>query len=165
MFTVLLVLQGIICLSLIVLVIFHQGKGADAGAAFGSGGGAHSFFGAAGAADFMTRLTTGVAIAFMACSILLIRAYPRAVSGTGAGMIADPVQGSRLLADAPVVADGEFVAQDGTGETSALNKVEASSETPIAAVELPAVEPAPAGSIAGGVVSDESPAEQSAAAQ
>ena len=58
------------CIFLIVVVLLQQGKGADVGAVFG-GGGSQSLFGASGAGNFLTRLTTGMAIAFMATSLIL----------------------------------------------------------------------------------------------
>jgi preprotein translocase subunit SecG len=58
---------------LIGLVLIQQGKGADMGAAFG--GGSNTLFGASGATAFITKLTTGIAVAFMVTSILLINLY------------------------------------------------------------------------------------------
>jgi preprotein translocase subunit SecG len=84
MFTVLLVLHGFLSLCLVALVLLQQGKGADMGATIG-GGGSSSVFGGAGAVDFVAKLTTGLAIAFMCTSILLVRAYAyRAPSMNGA---------------------------------------------------------------------------------
>ncbi len=63
--TLLLMLLVLTSLALIGLILIQQGKGADVGAAFGSGS-ANTFFGSAGSASFMTRLTTWLAIAFFA---------------------------------------------------------------------------------------------------
>jgi len=83
MFTVLLVVHGILSLCLIGLVLLQQGKGADLGATIG-GGGSSSVFGGSGAVDFIAKLTTGLAITFMCTSILLVRAYAyRAPSAHG----------------------------------------------------------------------------------
>lgn len=73
-FYAVLAVHSALCVTLIGLVLLQQGKGADAGATFG-GGTSASVFGAAGATDFITRLTTSLAIGFMVTSILLIRAY------------------------------------------------------------------------------------------
>src|SRR3546814_8745027 len=59
----LLTLQVISSISIIVLVLLQQGKGADMGAAFGSGS-AGSVFGSAGAANFLSRATKWAAIIF-----------------------------------------------------------------------------------------------------
>ncbi len=61
--TLLLAVQVISALSIIVLVLLQQGKGADMGSAFG-GGSAGSLFGAAGAANFLSRATKWAAVVF-----------------------------------------------------------------------------------------------------
>lgn len=64
----LLAIQVISSLSIIVLVLLQQGKGADMGAAFGSGS-AGSVFGATGAANFLSRMTKWAAVIFFASTI------------------------------------------------------------------------------------------------
>lgn len=59
----LLAIQVISSLSIIVLVLLQQGKGADMGSSFGSGS-AGSLFGASGAANFLSRTTKWAAIIF-----------------------------------------------------------------------------------------------------
>ena len=61
--SILLVVQVILSISLIVLILMQHGKGADAGAAFGSGASA-TVFGAKGSGNFMTKATTTIAILF-----------------------------------------------------------------------------------------------------
>ena len=60
---ILLVLQVLLSISLITLVLLQHGKGADAGAAFGSGASA-TVFGARGSGNFLTRATAVVALLF-----------------------------------------------------------------------------------------------------
>ena len=67
---VLMAVQVISSLSVIVLVLLQQGKGADMGSAFGSGS-AGSLFGAAGAANFLSRTTKWAAIVFFASTAAL----------------------------------------------------------------------------------------------
>ena len=55
---------------LIVLVLLQHGKGADMGAAFGSGS-AGSLFGASGSANFLSRTTSVIAAMFFATSMSL----------------------------------------------------------------------------------------------
>lgn len=62
---ILLVLQVLLSISLITLVLLQHGKGADAGAAFGSGASA-TVFGAKGSGNFMTKATSIVAMLFFA---------------------------------------------------------------------------------------------------
>lgn len=57
-------------LAVIVLVLMQQGKGADAGAAFGSGS-AQGVFGAAGNANFLSRSTAMAATVFFATALAL----------------------------------------------------------------------------------------------
>jgi len=57
------------CVFLIVVVLLQTGKGADMGAVFG--GGSQTLFGSSGAGNFLTKLTTGTAIAFMLTSLIL----------------------------------------------------------------------------------------------
>ncbi|MFO1430496.1 MAG: preprotein translocase subunit SecG [Candidatus Competibacteraceae bacterium] len=67
---VLLIVHVIIAVALIVLILLQHGKGADAGAAFGSGASA-TVFGARGAASFLSRVTAGLAAGFFITSLLL----------------------------------------------------------------------------------------------
>ena len=68
--TVLLVLQVLVALGLIVFILIQHGKGADAGAAFGSGA-SNTVFGAQGSGNFMTKTTTILAFVFLANSLAL----------------------------------------------------------------------------------------------
>ncbi len=61
--TVLLILLLIDAVALAAIVLLQQGKGADVGAAFGSGS-ANTVFGSAGSASFLTRMTVYLAIGF-----------------------------------------------------------------------------------------------------
>ena len=66
--SLLLAIQVISSLSIIVLVLLQQGKGADMGSSFG-GGSAGSLFGATGAANFLSRTTKWAAVVFFASTI------------------------------------------------------------------------------------------------
>lgn len=67
---VLLVLLVMVSIGLIALILLQHGKGADAGAAFGSGASA-TVFGARGSSSFLSRSTAGLALAFFAISLTL----------------------------------------------------------------------------------------------
>ena len=83
-FLVLLVLDA---LALIGLVLLQQGKGADVGAAFGSGS-SGTVFGSSGGANFLTRLTTVFAVFFFVLSFgLAYLAKERTQSSTSLPMI------------------------------------------------------------------------------
>ncbi len=61
--TILLLLLVADAIALAALVLLQQGKGADVGAAFGSGS-ANTVFGGAGSASFLTKLTAWLSIGF-----------------------------------------------------------------------------------------------------
>ncbi len=63
-----LVIHVIAALGVIGLVLLQHGKGADAGAAFGSGA-SGSVFGAAGSANFLSRATAVLAAVFFLSSL------------------------------------------------------------------------------------------------
>jgi len=67
---IVLVLHVIIAVALIALVLLQQGKGADAGAAFGAGA-SGTVFGSKGSSSFLTRTTGLLAAAFFATSLTL----------------------------------------------------------------------------------------------
>lgn len=66
----LLALHVLIGIALIGLILIQHGKGADTGAAFGSGA-STTVFGARGSASFLTRATAVLAILFFSNSFLL----------------------------------------------------------------------------------------------
>ena len=68
MHTLVLVLHVVAAIGIIVLVLLQHGKGADMGAAFGSGS-AGSLFGSAGASNFLSKTTAILAAAFFATSL------------------------------------------------------------------------------------------------
>ena len=70
MYQVIIVIHVLLGLGVIGLVLMQQGKGADAGAAFGTGS-AGSVFGAQGAASFLSRSTAILATLFFSTSLLL----------------------------------------------------------------------------------------------
>lgn len=65
--TLILALHVLAALAIIGLVLLQQGKGADMGSGFGAGA-SSTVFGSGGAGSFLTRLTTGIAIAFFLTS-------------------------------------------------------------------------------------------------
>ena len=62
--TLILVVQMLSALGMIGLVLVQHGKGADMGAAFGSGS-SGSLFGATGGANFLSRTTAVLAAVFL----------------------------------------------------------------------------------------------------
>lgn len=70
MLTIILAVQMLTALGMIGLILLQHGKGADMGAAFGSGS-SGSLFGASGSANFLSRTTAILAAVFFACTLLL----------------------------------------------------------------------------------------------
>jgi preprotein translocase subunit SecG len=70
MHTVLVVVQVLAAIGLIGLVLLQHGKGADAGAAFGSGA-SGTVFGSRGSANFLSRATAVCATVFFLASLSL----------------------------------------------------------------------------------------------
>ena len=64
------ILHGILCVGLVGLVLLQRGKGADAGAGFGSGA-SGTVFGARGSATFFSKLTAVLATLFFMTSMSL----------------------------------------------------------------------------------------------
>ncbi len=62
----------VVCLFLIIVVLLQHGKGADIGVSLG-GGSSNTVFGARGAGNFLTKLTTASAILFMVLAFSLAR--------------------------------------------------------------------------------------------
>ena len=65
-----LVLQIVSALAMVGLILMQHGKGADMGAAFGSGS-SGSLFGASGSANFLSRTTAVLATVFFVCTLAL----------------------------------------------------------------------------------------------
>ncbi|MBI2001198.1 MAG: preprotein translocase subunit SecG [candidate division NC10 bacterium] len=70
MYIALSILHLLVTLGLILIVLLQSGKGADIGAAFG-GGSSQTVFGGRGAATFLSKLTSALAILFMLTSLTL----------------------------------------------------------------------------------------------
>ena len=67
---VILGVQMLTALGMIGLILVQHGKGADMGAAFGSGS-SGSLFGASGSANFLSRTTAVLATVFFVCTLAL----------------------------------------------------------------------------------------------
>ncbi len=86
MYTVLLIFQVLLGVAIVVLVLLQHGKGADAGAAFGSGASA-TVFGAQGSANFLSRTTAVLATLFFINSIALSNRYVIGTPDTGSSVV------------------------------------------------------------------------------
>jgi preprotein translocase subunit SecG len=123
--TVLVAIQMLSALVMIGLILVQHGKGADMGAAFGSGG-SGSLLGVSGSANFMSRATGVLATVFFVCTLAL--AYFSGVR---------PVSSGSILERAGVSAPAETPASAAAGASSA-----ASGSAPIPTAASPSVAPA-----------------------
>jgi preprotein translocase subunit SecG len=97
--TFILVIHVLAALALVGLVLLQQGKGADVGAAFGSGA-SGSLFGASGSANFLSRTTAVLAVVFFVTSLGLT--YISSQKKTeNKGVLTEPVQDKSLPAQIP----------------------------------------------------------------
>jgi preprotein translocase subunit SecG len=112
LFTVTLTVHILVGLGVIGLVLMQHGKGADMGAAFGSGA-SGSLFGATGSANFLSRSTAVLAAVFFVTSLTLAyMASQRPASS--AGSVMDSVKTESVVPVAPVQ-------QDVQGDSKAKN--------------------------------------------
>ncbi|MEO6291258.1 MAG: preprotein translocase subunit SecG [Burkholderiaceae bacterium] len=91
---IVLVVQMLSALGMIGLILIQHGKGADMGAAFGSGG-SGSLFGASGSANFMSRTTSILAAVFFVATLML--SYFGSVRSTSTGSV---LEGAAVTAPA-----------------------------------------------------------------
>ena len=95
MYQVIIVIHVLLGLGIIGLVLMQQGKGADAGAAFGAGA-SGSVFGAQGAASFLSRTTAIFATLFFLTSLGL--AIMNSQKGVAYDLMSDKASETETLA-------------------------------------------------------------------
>ena len=71
MYELLLSIYVVVCIGLIISVLLQSAKGEGLAGAFGGGGVSGAVFGGRGAASFLSRATTVLAVLFMALAIVL----------------------------------------------------------------------------------------------
>ena len=97
----------LVALGIIFLVLLQHGKGADMGAAFGSGS-SGSLFGATGSANFLSRTTAALAVVFFLTSLGL--AYiathkPKTGGSVMQGLSSQPAPAAASAAEPPKPSD------------------------------------------------------------
>jgi len=78
----LLIVHLVMAVAVVALVLLQQGKGAQAGAAFGGGGSSQSLFGSRGSANFLTRTTAVIATIFFVTTLSLAYLYGNRTAGS-----------------------------------------------------------------------------------
>lgn len=112
--TIILTVQMLSALAMIGLILVQHGKGADMGAAFGSGS-SGSLFGASGSANFLSRTTAVAATIFFVCTLAL--AYFGNLRTTTSNSV---LENAAVVAPAPAeVASAPAVAASGVGQIPA----------------------------------------------
>jgi preprotein translocase subunit SecG len=90
----------LVCLLLMVVILLQQGKGGDIASAFG-GGASQTAFGARAGATLLTKLTAGLAAAFIALSLTLAVWGQRGPGSVVGGLDAPPPAPVNAPAAAP----------------------------------------------------------------
>ncbi len=146
MFSFLLVVQILVSISIIALVMLQHGKGADMGAAFGSGS-SGTVFGARGSGSFLTR-ATGIlaAVFFINCVLIaspLLRDTERTVGGV-ADQLEQQVQQQQQAEQEAAGVDIPDVPLAEAIEAAAQAEAEAEAVLVVPDVEVEVVEEVPA---------------------
>ena len=107
---VVMVLHVLAALVVIGLVLLQHGKGADMGAAFGSGS-SGSLFGATGSANFLSRTTAVLAAVFFVTSLGLTyfsasKSRDKGVMATHKTVPVSPAEVDKSAVPSPAAADG-----------------------------------------------------------
>jgi preprotein translocase subunit SecG len=128
-----LITQMLSAIAMIALILIQHGKGADMGAAFGSGG-SGSLFGASGSANFMSRATSGLAAVFFVCTMAL--SYFGNLRPTSSGSVLD---GAAVVSPVPAV---PAAPAGPAGQIPGNTPANTPANPPAAAPAAPAVAPA-----------------------
>ncbi len=99
LFSLVLTVHILVAIAIIGLVLMQHGKGADMGAAFGSGA-SGSLFGATGSANFLSRTTGVLAAVFFVTSLTLAYIGSNKPKTTGS-LMQDTVQSQTVSQPAP----------------------------------------------------------------
>jgi preprotein translocase subunit SecG len=118
--TIILLVHVLSALGIIGLVLMQHGKGADMGAAFGSGA-SGSLFGATGSANFLSRTTAVLAFVFFVTSLSLAYIASNRPKTSG-GVMQDAVQSQTASMPAPVEGDKAGSPADSGSKTKDIPK-------------------------------------------
>jgi preprotein translocase subunit SecG len=114
----LLIAHLVMAVTLVVLVLLQQGKGAQAGAAFGGGssGSSQSLFGARGSANFLTRTTAIIATIFFVTTLSLAYLYANRSSNSSVvtGSVIEQMEETEPESDVPMVPADAPAEESGT---------------------------------------------------
>jgi len=112
--TLLFVLQVLVAVALIGIILVQHGKGADAGAAFGSGS-SSTVFGSQGSGNFMTKMTTILAVIFLSNSLFLAYLASNSMDEGPTSLLDQPeiaIEQDAIEQDIPAIIEEETEIQD-----------------------------------------------------
>ena len=142
LFNLIVVIQVVSALAIIGLVLVQHGKGADMGAAFGSGA-SGSLFGASGSSNFLSKSTAVAAAVFFASTLTLAYFGTNRPHASVGGGVMDNV-GAPAKAPAANPADGVPGTTPAAPTPAAPAMPSATQDVPQAAPAAIAPAPAPA---------------------
>lgn len=120
LFSLLLTVHILVALVIIGLVLVQHGKGADMGAAFGSGA-SGSLFGASGSANFLSRMTGILAAVFFVTSLTL--AYVASSKPkTSGSVMQEAVQSQTVPSAVPAAGEAPAAAADAGSKAKDIPK-------------------------------------------
>lgn len=120
LFSVVLAIHILVAIAIIGLVLMQHGKGADMGAAFGSGA-SGSLFGATGSANFLSRTTGILAAVFFTTSLALAYIGSNKPKTTGS-LMQEAVQSQSVSQPARVGGEAPESAVDSASKAKEIPK-------------------------------------------
>ncbi|NYE59180.1 preprotein translocase subunit SecG [Duganella sp. 1224] len=135
LFNLVIIVQVISALAIIGLVLLQHGKGADMGAAFGSGA-SGSLFGATGSSNFMSK-STGLAAAIFFSSTLALSYITTHQTNNVSGGVMDKLPAATAPAPAAPAASAPVNAIPATPTAPAASAPAAAPATPAPANSIP----------------------------
>ncbi|MEO6920310.1 MAG: preprotein translocase subunit SecG [Collimonas sp.] len=145
-FNIIVIVQVLTALTIIGLVLLQHGKGADMGAAFGSGA-SGSLFGAAGSSNFLSKSTGFAAALFFIATLALV--YLGNHRSVATGGVMDNLPAATVPASASASAPAAASAAGSAAPAAADAAIPATSATPAAAAPASAAAAVPAASTGG----------------
>ena len=120
LFTIILVVHVLAAVGIVGLVLVQHGKGADMGAAFGSGA-SGSLFGATGSANFLSRTTAILAVVFFVTSLTLAYIASNKPKNTG-GLMQNAVESRSVTAPPATGAEKVGIGSDSASKAKDIPK-------------------------------------------
>jgi len=134
MVTALLIIDVLVSIGLIGLILLQHGKGADVGAAFGSGA-SQTVFGSGGSGSFLTRATAVLAVIFFVVSLSL--AYLSGQSSKGRSVV-DKAAQQEVLPKPTTPADMPTAPPQNITITPKDTQIQAPAQSPAKPNDVPA---------------------------